>query len=171
MEARQGNSGSYKKLLQSALPFIRRNVNSQMGRFGHRQLSEDVTQETLIAIHLKLHTYDEDQPFLTWLRAVMKHKIIDALRRLRVDTVSIDEEGFVELPGHTDTEEKTTAKDLRDLLARLKPPAGDVIYDFKIEGASVREVAQKYKLTEANVKVIVHRGLQKLSALVTGGQV
>lgn len=169
MEARLGNTVSYKKFLQTALPFIRRNVISQMSRFGHAQLSEDVTQETLIAIHLKLHTYDEGQPFLAWLRAVLKHKVIDALRRQRVDTISIDAEGFSELPGHSDTEETTTSKDLRDLLSQLKPPAGDIIYDFKVEGASVKEIARKYEITEANVKVIVHRGLQKLSSLVAGG--
>ena len=169
--ARLGNDASYKMFLKTALPFIRRNVASQMSRFGHTQLSEDVTQEILIAVHLKLHTYDAAQPFLAWLRAVLKHKVIDALWRQRVDTISMDAEGFSELPGYSDTEETTTSKDLRDLLAKLKPPAGDIIYDFKVEGASVKEIAEKYNITESNVKVIVHRGLQKLSSLVAGGKV
>ena len=38
-------------------------------------------QETLIAIHLKRHTWIETEPFGPWMRAIARHKFIDALRR------------------------------------------------------------------------------------------
>ena len=39
-------------------------------------------QETLIAIHLKRHTWIESEPFGPWMRAIARHKFIDAMRRL-----------------------------------------------------------------------------------------
>jgi DNA-directed RNA polymerase specialized sigma24 family protein len=37
---------------------------------------------------------------------------------------------------------------------------------LKVEGISVAELARRFKLSESNIKIIVHRGLAKLSRLV-----
>ena len=166
METRAGDKGSYNRLLTALLPFLRRNAGAQMHRFGYGQFAEDAVQETLLAIHLKLHTYDDGQPFLAWLRAVMKHKIIDCLRKQNEDMVSIDANDFIEPAAAETAETYVVQNDLKLLLDQLKPPSGDIIYEMKVEGMSVKELAGKYGMSEGNVKVMVHRGLQRLSALV-----
>ena len=40
-----------------------------------------MVQETLLAVHLKRHTWDESQPLLPWVRAIAQNKLIDFLRR------------------------------------------------------------------------------------------
>ena len=66
--------------------------------FAHHKLSpedvDDVVQETLLAVHLKRHTWDQSKPLLPWVRAVARNKLIDNLRRrgrgthLPIDDVS-----------------------------------------------------------------------------------
>lgn len=167
METRQGQAASYKKLLEMLAPMIRRNAAVLLARYGHTAIMEDVTQEVLLSIHLKLHTYDDDLSFIAWLRAVTRHKVIDALRRNKMPISSIDEERFAEPADPENFEEvQNVRRDLQKLLSQLKPPAGEIIHALKVEGVTIQELAVRYKMTESNIKVIVHRGLQKLSALI-----
>ena len=166
MQARQGDQGAYKRLLTETAPIIRRTVSARIGRWGQQHYVEDITQDTLLAIHLKLHTYDIELPFLAWVNAVARHKLIDNLRRIKGMSISLDDENMPELVDGANPEEPAIALDLHKLLGQLKPPAGEIIYALKIEGASVKEIAATHRLSETNVKVIVHRGLQKLAQFV-----
>ncbi len=166
MRARQGDQGAYKRLLTEVAPLIRRLVAGHIGRWGQPQDAEDVTQDTLLAIHLKLHTYDADLPFLAWVNAVARHRLIDNLRRMKGVNMSLDDEDMPTLADSANPEAPSIRLDLHKLLGQLKPPAGEIIYALKVEGASVKEIATAHNLSETNVKVIVHRGLQKLARLV-----
>jgi len=167
MQARRGDQAAYKMLLTRITPVIRRALTARIGRWGQQSAVEDITQDALLAVHLKLHTYDAEQAFLPWLRTVARYKMIDFLRRNKhAPTVSIDDENVPELEDAASQQDMTASRDLDKLLSQLKPPAGEIIRALKVEGASVRELAVTHKVSEANIKVIVHRGLQKLSQLV-----
>ena len=170
--ARAGDGRAYSDLLRAAVPVMRRAAIAQLARFGRAQDSEDVVQEALIAIHLKLHTYDQQQRFLPWLRAVVSNKLIDFLRRNRIrSSLSLDDDdSFFDLADDRNPEEGMIKRDVSLLLAQLKPPAGEIVYALKVEGASVQDVARAFKLTESNVKVIVHRAMAKLAQLAMAGQ-
>jgi RNA polymerase sigma-70 factor, ECF subfamily len=167
METRQGNTASYNELLTRLTPLLKKGAGGQLSRFGRADYAEDVLQETFLAIHLKLHTYDVEQPFLTWVRAVMKHKIIDYLRRHKVKVISIEDDGFWEPADEANPEMQAITHDLQKLLSSLKPPAGQIIYDMKVDGSSVQELSVRYNISENNIKVIVHRGLKKLSEMMS----
>jgi RNA polymerase sigma-70 factor (ECF subfamily) len=169
MQARGGDQAAYKQLLTKVAPVIRRTIAARIGRWGQQHYAEDITQDTLLAIHLKLHTYDAELPFLAWVNAAARHKLIDNLRRIKGVNVSLDDENMPPLIDPKNPEEPGVSLDLHRLLGQLRPPAGDIIYALKVEGASVRELAVIHKLSEANVKVIVHRGLQKLARMVRAG--
>ena len=165
-QTKTGDSLAYKQFLEGCLPVIRQTARFQLARFGQQSFVEDIVQETLLTIHQKMHTYDTDQAFLPWLRAVTRHKVIDFLRKNREKTVSLDEEDSMEVEDISSQQDATAARDLDILLKQLKPPAGDIIYMLKVEGMSVTELANKFKLRESNIKVMVHRGLAKLSKMV-----
>lgn len=166
METRAGNKTSYNRLLHELSPLLKKGAMGQLSRFGKIDYADDILQETFLAIHLKLHTYDAEQSFLAWVRAVMKHKIIDYLRRHKVKVISIDDQDFWDPADETNPEIQSITHDLQKLLGRLKPPAGQIIYDMKVDGASVYELSVRYNISENNIKVIVHRGLKKLSELM-----
>jgi RNA polymerase sigma-70 factor (ECF subfamily) len=165
MATRAGDQNAYRQLLTQLTPFLRQAAAGQLRSFSRTHLAEDVVQETLLTIHLKLHTYLAELPFLVWVRVILKHKTIDFLRRARLENVSIDDEDFPEIAAPGETNDTTASRDLLKLLAQLKPPSGEIIHALKIQGASVKDVAKKFNLSESNIKVLVHRGLQKLAQL------
>ena len=82
---RAGNAGdgdSYRRLLLLLTPVLRANARRGLAPAGMADTdAEDVVQENLLAIHLKRQSWDEEAPFGPWLRAIARHKMIDALRR------------------------------------------------------------------------------------------
>ena len=42
--------------------------------------AEDLTQEALMAIHTRRHTYDPSLPLMPWVHAIARYKLIDHLR-------------------------------------------------------------------------------------------
>ncbi len=162
-KTRIGDKVAYSQFLSMLAPYIRRAAGAQLTKTKHGHYVEDVTQEVLLTIHLKLHTYDDTYPFLSWMRVILWHKIIDFLRRQKTNVSSIEEMEFWEPSDDVNPEEVTVQYDVTRLLGRLKSPAGDIIHDMKINGLSVRELSVKYELSESNVKVTVHRGLKEIS--------
>ena len=66
---------------------------------------EDVVQETLLALHLKRQTWDAEQLFTPWVRAVARNKLIDNLRR-RGNRTELPIEDFADvLPAEPSSEE------------------------------------------------------------------
>lgn len=165
LQVLDGDKQAYGMLLKELHHFIKNTARAQLHHFARAHAADDVTQEALLSIHLKFHTYDRAQAFLPWVRAVTKYRLIDYLRREKFKNVSIDDESFYELQDPVNPEDAIISRDINTLLGQLKPPAGDIIRALKIDGASTKEIAERFMLSESNVKVIVHRSLQKLSAL------
>ena len=93
---RAGNAGdaaAYHRLLAQLTPVLRAFAGRGLLRAGASAAdAEDIVQETLLALHLKRQTWDENGPLSPWLYAIARHKLIDALRRRgRRIEVSIDD--------------------------------------------------------------------------------
>src|SRR5438552_15627976 len=88
-----GDASAYNRLLTKLAPAIRSAARRGLGRAGAAiEEAEDVVQETLLAIHLKRHTWDPSLPLGPWVRAIARNKIIDSLRRRgHRDHVPIDD--------------------------------------------------------------------------------
>src|SRR5258708_13675777 len=85
MRAAQAGSGeAYIRLLESVSTSFRQFAALDLRRFGLQPSDvEDILQEILLAIHLKRHTWRTDHPFAPWLRAIIRHKLVDFVRRRR----------------------------------------------------------------------------------------
>jgi RNA polymerase sigma-70 factor (ECF subfamily) len=101
------------------------------------------------------------------VHAIAKYKLIDALRRRArrdVLTASLDDARAV--LAATDAEPGAARRDLAQLLDHLPARQRLPIVYMKIEGLSVVETAQRTGMSEAAVKVAVHRGLKALAAKI-----
>ena len=90
--------------------------------------------------------------------------MIDSLRR-RGRHVNVPIEDVIET---LVAAERTAAMDLRDaerLLERLADPQRDIVRSISMNGAGVRETAERLKMTEGAVRVALHRALKNLAAL------
>jgi RNA polymerase sigma-70 factor (ECF subfamily) len=161
--AMSGDAAAYNRLLVSLAPAIRSVARRGLGRAGLAiEEAEDVVQETLLAIHLKRHTWDPTMPLGPWARAIARNKLIDAMRRRGrrghvpiddvVDTLAADTGEPTPLPGRLD-----------EHLQSLPDRQQSVVRSISLDGASIRETATKLNMSEGAVRVALHRGLAALS--------
>lgn len=131
--------------------------------------TEDLVQETLIAIHAKRATWDPAQSFSAWAYAVARYKLIDHLRRTRRHKhLPLEDAGV--LFADVDVEERVVKGDLKRVLSVLPERQRRLIEDVKVNGASVAEAAAKLGYSETAAKVAIHRSMKTLSASVDGGK-
>jgi RNA polymerase sigma factor (sigma-70 family) len=160
-----GDAGAYRQFLVSVTPHVRTMARSRCRSLGVPEgEAEDVVQEVLLAIHLKRGTWDQARPVGPWVAAITRNKLIDLLRR-RGRHVSVPIEEVAEsLPADDRTPELST-RDVDALLAQLKPQQREIVRSLSINGSSIRQTADRLKMTEGAVRVALHRALKALSVV------
>jgi RNA polymerase sigma-70 factor (ECF subfamily) len=165
--AQAGDEDSYRRLLQALGVAIESYLRN---RFGPLDYLEDIVQESLLAIHQARHTYDADRPFRPWMFAIVRYKAIDMLRkrnvRQNVSAASTDDEqqGLMERQASDDNAEGLLES--VELFQRIKPPYRQALILTKVAGLSNREAAGRVGVSEAAMKVRVHRALNELRDLL-----
>lgn len=153
-----GDAHAHHALLSALVPILRRFYTRRMNNMADL---EDLVQETLIAVHTRRASYDRTRPFGPWLFAVARYKMIDHFRRSRTE-VALDD--VADLLGDGGFEDAVSARlDVDAALQTLTAKQASTIRATKIEGLSVAEAAARDDLSEADVKVSVHRGLKALA--------
>lgn len=164
-----GNAAAYRELLAAIVPRLRKFAAAGLARAGIGNAdAEDVVQEILLAIHLKRQTWMQDQPFLPWLNAIARHKLIDVMRRRgRRGEVPID--GLIDILPDDSAQPETSQGELGKLVSRLDGKQQSVVSSISLDGQSIRDTASKLGMSEGAVRVTFHRGLKKLAALYREG--
>ena len=157
--AQSGDAAPYHRLLVELGEWLRR----YYGRRLPPAMVEDASQDALLAIHEKRHTYDPTRPFGPWLAAIARYKWIDRLRAMKsAPTEALTED--ISVPDHGDA--VTSAWLLERLLRELKPAQALVIRLVKLQGLSIEEAAAQTGQSASLVKVNIHRGLGRLGAMI-----
>lgn len=159
--AQSGDGHAYEQLL--------REIDAWLKRYYARRLpypaADDARQDTLLAIHVKRHTYGPSRPFGAWVVAIAHYKWIDRLRDAsRFNAIPLDDEMPVEDHGGA----ALSAVAMNDLLGRLKPAQARVIRLVKLKGLSIAGASDATGQSTSLVKINIHRGLKKLAALISG---
>lgn len=161
--ASAGDSVAYRRLLEALAPFLRALVRRGFAKAGLGAGDvEDVVQETLLAIHLKRQTWDADQLFTPWVRAIARNKLIDNLRR-RGNRTELPIEDFADVLPAEAASGELSAWEAGKLLSVLSGRQREVVRAICVEGASIRETAQRFGVSEGAARVALHRGLSALA--------
>lgn len=163
VRAQAGDGAAWRELLSV--------LNARLAAYFRRRLgddgadTEDLIQETLLAVHTRRMTYDASQPFTAWAYAIARYKLIDHLRRRRIRrAVPLEDAGealWVDPAG-----EPTAAADVGRLLGDLPARQEQLVRDVKIEGLTLAEAGERLGMTEGAAKVSLHRALKSLMAKV-----
>ncbi|MGE0500105.1 MAG: sigma-70 family RNA polymerase sigma factor [Rhizobiaceae bacterium] len=154
-----GDERAYVAFLEGAAALVRGFVRRRAGVGGIDV--EDVVQETLLAVHLKRHTWRQDAAVGPWLYAIARYKLIDAFRRNgRRLEVELDEtaEAVAE-----PVEEKASERDIDRALASLPDGQKAVVSSISVDGRSIAETARALGMNETAVRVALHRGLKAIA--------
>ena len=160
-----GDVAAYRRLLEALTPVLRAAATRGFARAGQGTSDvEDIVQETLLAIHLKRHTWDMSQPLMPWVVTIARHKLIDHLRR-RGRRIDLPVEDFAETLAAPADRDPTEAGDVERMLGRLGERRREVIRAIAVEDRSITETARRLGMSEGAVRVALHRGLKALAAL------
>src|SRR6266516_2265833 len=166
-----GDEGAYRDVLGRLSRYLRGYYKARLAQTARSAADvEDLVQETLLAVHVRRHTYDPDQPFTPWVYAIARYKLIDYLRRTHASVANVPIDDVQEIGTHDDQVASESSLDLNQLLEQLKPKVRAAIRYVKLEGLSVTEAAARGGMSESAVKVNVHRGMKALSTLIARGR-
>jgi RNA polymerase sigma-70 factor (ECF subfamily) len=146
---------------------------------GHRELAEDLVQETLLAAIRSHDRFAGRATIRTWLLSILRHKIVDHRRRTRSSASSIEAESAVsaepvsarffsgkglwktslaswKAPEHP-LEEREFWDVLDGCLDRLPPSLSAVFILRELEEMATAELLRALELSEVNLRVRLHR--------------
>lgn len=163
LQGLDGDAAAHGRLLKELAELLRGFYMRRLGAYTSDV--EDLVQETLIAVHNRRESYDRTQPFSAWAFAIARYKMVDAYRRRTLRrTEPLERAEDVSAPD--ESAHVQASLDLDRLLGELSPQQQMAIRKVKLQGLSVAEAAQDSGLSEANIKVSIHRGLQRLMGAV-----
>jgi len=158
-----GDATAYRALLGRLSANLRAYYKGRLARIGRSATeAEDLTQEALMAIHTRRHTYDPAEALTPWVHAIARYKLIDHLRQTHASMKDLPIEDAEEIMAQDDLVGTESAYDLTRLLSQLPDKMRRTIQLVKLDGLSVAETANQCGISESDVKVSVHRGLKSL---------
>ncbi len=167
--ALDGDTAAYRRFLNSVAPALRSVIHRHCVRFGiNSSDAEDILQETLLAVHLKRHTWDVTRPIGPWILAISRYKFIDYCRRRNVPAISSD--AIEEIAEADERETTLDGVELEQALETLDPRQRALIRSISIDGHSIREVSERLNMTYGATRVALHRAIKALAKLVRAGK-
>jgi RNA polymerase sigma-70 factor (ECF subfamily) len=148
---------------------------------GHRELAEDLFQETWIRVLERGHQYDGKHEFSTWLFSVARHLTIDSMRRK--NPVSLDglldnhddDRAPLDPPDHRPsaleiTEQHEHADRISAALVCIPTEYREAVVLRFQEGLTLDEIATVTGSPLGTIKSRLYRGLNLLMPLLKGAQ-
>ncbi|MCB9030117.1 MAG: sigma-70 family RNA polymerase sigma factor [Deltaproteobacteria bacterium] len=160
VKAREGDTNAYRELLNQITPVLKSFLQKRINRETD---VEDILQEVLLAIHNKRHTYRSEDPISAWIFAITRYKSIDFLRKhARKFSKEVYDEATLESLNESPIDDMIETQELNWALNQLPKKQREIVTSLKIEGQSVKDVAEKNNMSESAVKVAAHRAYKAL---------
>lgn len=167
--AQAGDAVSYRRLLREISPYLR-SLAAQHRR--NPQDIEDVVQDILMTLHAIRATYDVNRPFMPWLAAIARRRVVDQLRRetrRRSREQSMDDEDDVFADPRPNSEDAADHHRLDAAVAKLPPVQQQAIRLLKLKEMSLKEASAISGASIPALKVATHRALKSLREIFFKG--
>ena len=171
-KAKDGNQSAFRFLLDTFWVDV---YNYLLKRTKSENDSEDIAIQTFSKAFDKIHTYNDDYAFKTWLITIAKNVHIDITRKKKISIAadtSNDQEEKVYLvidenptPEDKIINEQKLAKLLRDI-KQLKPKYQEVIQLRYFQELSYKEISIQIDEPMNNVKVKLLRAKKLLAEII-----
>jgi RNA polymerase sigma-70 factor (ECF subfamily) len=164
--ARAGDRKAFGQLVEA---YQRPVFNLTYRMLGDAEEAADATQEAFLRAYTRLHQYDPEHKFSTWLFSIANHHCIDRLRKRRATVVPIDDTPLVfSLESETPRPDeqllaKERSKELQALLDELEPDYRTPLILRYWHEYSYQEIADTMQISLAAVKSRLFRARQKLA--------
>lgn len=126
---------------------------------GNRQGAEEIAMDCFAALYFKRALFDTTLSFEAYLKALIRYRSIDFLRRKRAPALAL-EEAF-QIKGDDSPEEELIQKyfvtSLFGAVQRLPDRSKALIIAYAIEGLNYKALARRFGMTVPQVKITLHR--------------
>jgi RNA polymerase sigma factor (sigma-70 family) len=161
-----GDARSYVLLLKEITPRLRQFIRRQRWSISPEDM-EDLLQDILLSLHSVRATYDPALPFIPWLMAIARNRIVDAARKYRrsgMMEVQVEEfpVTFSSEETNIDAGAYRDPEALRQAVRQLPAGQRNAIEMMKLREMSLREAAAISGTSVAALKVSVHRAMGAL---------
>ncbi|MDY7077323.1 MAG: sigma-70 family RNA polymerase sigma factor [Chloroflexota bacterium] len=180
--ARAGDQAAFGRLVVAYQTPV---YNLTYRMLGNAAEAEEAAQEAFLRAYTRLHSYDPQRPFRSWMMSIASHYCIDLLRKRRITWLSFEDEiaapdgsaGIVEtrLASSSPNPEVMVARQeqeeqIQQLLTVLSPTDRTAVtlrywYDYSYE-----EIAETLNLTVSAVKSRLHRARRNLAKMMEGAR-
>jgi len=130
--------------------------------------ADDLVQDTLERAWAKAALWPGVGDMRAWLFGIMHNLHVDALRRPRLPTESLDEDDMPEIPVAPKQDEGLALLDLQAALDLLPREQKEVLLLVSLEEMSYAEVAQTLGIPLGTVMSRLSRGRERLRRLLAG---
>jgi RNA polymerase sigma-70 factor (ECF subfamily) len=169
-EAQQGDADAYHALLTAVTPRIRRIVRARRG-FLDVSDTEDLVQDVLLSVHTVLRTYDPSRPFMPWLLAIVRNRLVDAARRYgrqhahetQVDDLRVT---FGAIATNTTDEGIGDVEALEHAVRALPAGQRQAIELLRLREMSLKEASAATGTSVTALKVATHRAILSLRRIL-----
>jgi RNA polymerase sigma-70 factor, ECF subfamily len=165
-QARAGDQKAFGRLVDA---YQRPVFNLTYRMLGDAEEAADAAQEAFLRAYTRLHQYNPEHKFSTWLFSIANHHCIDRLRKRRVKVVPMDDTPlFFNLESETLRPDehllaKEQSKELQLLLDQLEPEYRTPLVLRYWHEYSYQEIAETMEISLAAVKSRLFRARQKLA--------
>jgi RNA polymerase sigma-70 factor (ECF subfamily) len=139
-------------------------------RVGRQTAVDDIVSETFLTLMKVLENYRFDSQLKTFIIGIAINKVRQHWQKQQHEALPLNEELVLAEPDDVEPEVEDykieIARDVvQKILGQLEYPYADVLKARFIEGKSIKETADKLKLSEVNIRVIQHRALRKAAPI------
>lgn len=133
--------------------------------------AEEVAQDAFLKAYQALDKFKQESKFSTWLYRIVTNAAISSTRKKRIPLVTIDEsmmnvteDEVQETIGSISAEEQSRC--IREAMQRLHPQDCLLVNMFYTDDLCIEEISEVTGLSQANVKVKLHRIRKRLYVLM-----
>jgi RNA polymerase sigma factor (sigma-70 family) len=163
-----GDASAYTQLLKEVTPLLRQIVRRHRG-FLQASDIEDLVQDILLSLHTVRATYDPARPFLPWVTAIARNRMVDGARRYARRTAN--EVQVEEYPVTFSHEDANVGENgygdpvaLRLAIRKLPTSQREAVEMLKLREMSLKDAAAASGMSIGALKVAVHRATKTLRA-------
>jgi RNA polymerase sigma factor (sigma-70 family) len=161
-----GNQAAYAELVKRHQRFV---FTLAMRFAKGREDAEEIAQDCFIKAYRSLASFQGQSKFSTWLYSIVYTTAMTFLRKKRVNTTSIDDEGtFIQIENQSsafdvnNAENKSRSFYLNQAIEQLLPDDATIITLFYKGEQSLEEIAVALGMEANTVKVKLFRARQRL---------
>jgi len=136
--------------------------------------AEEVAQDAFMKAYQALDKFKQESKFSTWLYRIVTNTAISSTRKKKIAMTSLDEtlvENFSEDEIRENLNQfslEEQSRYVKEAMQQLHPQDALLINMFYTDELSIEEVSEVTGLSQANVKVRLHRIRKKLYVLLDG---